>query len=153
MLTLQAETRLTSFAMDSLIQARNRAFVKQALAILGRHLAAGERLTRAELIAKTLACQPPCYYASHDRVSQALRILGPHPMSAPTSERRAMWLEIHHRVAELMNGPRHLRRHQAISFVLNFTRPSRFFISERTADRILGSMVRTRRYAYATSRI
>lgn len=136
--------------MDTNTKMRNRAFAKQALAILSRHLAAGERLTRAELIDKTLASRPPCYFVSLDKVSHALHMLELHPQPIPGSERQAMYLEISQRVRELTEGPRQLKRHQAISFVLNFMQPSRYFISPRSACRILSALVRTRQYAYAT---
>lgn len=135
--------------MTTLIQLRNRAFLRQALAILGRHIAAGERIGRRTLLLKTLECRPPSYFVQYDRAAAVLKFIERRQMPPDNSERREMWLEIHRRVHELTNGPRHLKPHKALSFVLNFTQPSRYFISLRTADRILGRAVRCNTYAVA----
>lgn len=133
--------------MQTQIELRNRAFVKQAMAILARHLQAGERLTRRQLVEKALASRPPSYFMEQDQVALVLGILDGKPDFRPSTERQAMWLELKKKVADLTDGPRRLRRCQAISFVLNFTRPSRFFISPKTADRLLAAVVRTTAYA------
>lgn len=137
--------------MQTLTELRNRAFVKQALAILSRHMRAGERITRRQLVEKALASRPPSYFINQDQVSIVLSAIDRMPDFKPASERHAMWLEIRNRVRNLMEGPRKLRRHEAVSFVLNFTQPSRYFISHKTADRLIGSAVRTNRYAVAAN--
>lgn len=135
--------------MKTRIQTRNDSFRRAALALLGRHMLAGERLTRKQLIEKTLAQRPPSYFVNADQASLMLTVLERNPAFTPTTERHAMWLEIRDRVKELMEGPRRLKRFKALAFVLNFTQPSRYFISPKTADRIIGSTIRSARYAVA----
>lgn len=133
--------------MQTPIQQRNQAFVRQAMAILATHMQTGERITRRQLINKALACRPPAYFTHHDKISSVLTVLARHHCPEPKTERQAMWMEIKQRVDDLMTGPRKLNRPQAISFVLNFTRPSRYFISYVTAERLLYKLIRTTSYA------
>jgi len=47
------------------------------------------------------------------------------------------WLELYNQVKDVMQGPRHLSFDEALTFVLGFMRPSRFYIDRGRALRIL----------------
>lgn len=128
-------------------EARNRAFVRRALAILSDHIRRRECITRKELIEKTLASRPPCYFVEFEHAVRVVGYLLDNPGRCGTNASAAMWEELATKVRALVEGPRKLRRTKALSFVLNFDRPSRYFLTFRQASRILGRLVGERRSA------
>lgn len=95
-------------------------------------------LTREAIIDDTLKCRPESYYLSTDNACVALRRLLNSDyiklkVVSPNPERQRFWIDLYKKVY----GYRH--RHpdstfdDAVSFVLNFSRPDRFYISKNKA--------------------
>ncbi|MDE6464521.1 MAG: hypothetical protein K2L16_07815 [Muribaculaceae bacterium] len=125
---------------------RDAAFVRSAMSILGAHMARGERLSRRELIAKALASRPPYFYVEADRAVDVFNFFRHRPWPSAPTLRQQMWMEFCTMVREEMEGPRRLKLSKAVAFVLNFRRPSRFYISEQIAQRLIRRHVARRSY-------
>lgn len=134
--------------MESNNERRNRDFTKRALAILSDYLHRHEHISRHELIIKTLAQRPSCYYVDIDHASRILSKIMNTNKPKHAGVIMEMWYEMADKVKALMTGPRRLSRHKAVAFVLNFDRPSRFFMTYRRACEVLRARVGTRSNAY-----
>ncbi len=130
----------------TLHQERNASFVRTAMNILADHMARHERITRKELILKAIAMRPPYYYVDADRAADVLNYLRCHKWPEHPSLRQQMWMEFYNQVKEEMEGPRHLKLTKAVSFVLNFRRPSRYYITPEQAGRLLRGRIISRSY-------
>lgn len=126
---------------------RRRAFREQAMRVLAAASGRGERLTRAQLIERTLACRPPGYFT--DFTYAACRLHGmmraktlPAPGRSPRTDE---WLELLAAVRHEMDT-RGLRFTKALGFVLNFRRPSRWHISHKHAEILLRELLSVRHY-------
>ena len=129
-----------------------RAFVGQAMQILSSALANSERLTRAQLIERTLACRPPAYFVSYEYASRVLHKI----MDAPAGSigrtlRTGMWLELADEVRAVM-AMRGLRFCKALTFVLSYRRPSRWYISADHAATILRDFIKVNKTVASNGR-
>lgn len=84
-----------------------------------------------------MATRPPGHYVEYDRASRMLRAIstGHYVLLSATS--RAQYDEIAAQVAEVRRDNSRLSFSRALSFVLQFKRPSRFYIEPDTLRRIL----------------
>lgn len=122
-----------------------RAFVGQAMRVLSSALKNSERLSRAQLIERTLATRPPAYFVSYEYASRVLhRIEGAEPGAVGTSLRTGMWLELADDVRTTMSA-RNLSFSKALTFVLAYRRPSRWYISAGHAATLLRGHIRESR--------
>ncbi len=125
--------------MKTLIQLRNEDFVRCCIDIFRNDCAMGAIRPLDTVIERALACQPLCHYLDYDSVSAKLHRIGRRGLEAEVSSPlfRAMWQELAEQVAETRQRRGRLNHAQALTFVLTFKRPSRFYISPDTAKRLL----------------
>lgn len=99
----------------------------------------GRIMNITELIEATLRCRPKMHYVDFDTASAKLHAIDRFGLEAVvhTAEGRAQWNELRQQVAETMEARRRLSFAQALSFVLHFRRPSRFYLARNTAYKIL----------------
>lgn len=104
----------------------------------------GRIMNISELIEATLRRRPKMHYVDFDTASAKLHAIDRYGLEAVvhTAEGRAQWSELRQQVAEAMAARRRLSFAQALSFVLHFRRPSRFFLARNTAYKILCSKFR-----------
>ncbi len=122
-----------------------RAFIEQAMRILSSALKNGERLSRSQLIERTLATRPPAYYVSYEYASRVLhRIIGSPAEGIGSSLRTGLWMELADDVRTTM-AARNLRFSKALTFVLSYRRPSRWYISAGHAATLLRGHIRITR--------
>ncbi len=125
--------------MKDLTQARNSEFVRRCVEIFRRDCRSGAVRPLDTVIARALAMQPRAHYLAFDSASRRLHRIERRGLEAEVSEdiARAMWAELRSQVEETMARQRVKSFDKALSFVLNFCRPSRFYMSVDTARRIL----------------
>ena len=84
------------------------------------------------------------HYVDFDTASDKLHAIRRHGLDAivNTAEGRAKWAELGQQVDEIMAARRRLTFAQALSFVLHFRRPSRFYITRNAAYKIIAGSVR-----------
>ncbi len=121
---------------------RNEAFVACALRILSVYNSCGRHIDREKLLREALASQPPSYFVDFDRASGVLRTLMGRPVPAKPSMRQRMWLEMLQQVRNVM-ATRNLPFHKSLAFVLNYRRPSRYWLARATAERLLRGHIAT----------
>lgn len=99
----------------------------------------GRIMNITELIAATLCRRPKMHYVDYDTASAKLHAIDKYGLEAVvhTTEGRAQWSELRQQVAETMAARQRLSFSQALTFVLHFRRPSRFYLSPNTAYKIL----------------
>ena len=125
--------------MKSLIEIRNDDFVRRCFAIYDKDLRSGERHTLESLIDRALASQPHSHYLSYDHASRRLHRIRRDGLANVYKEElaREMWGELNSQVNEVMALHPRKTFDKALTFVLNFMRPSRFYISRDTARRLI----------------
>lgn len=101
----------------------------------------GIRPTPDEVIDAALMSRPRQYYLSFGYIVRRLNALrncgffvSPH--KAPAGSPRAMWYEIDSKVRAYRQRHRRSTTEEAVSHLLNFCSPDRFYISRATARRI-----------------
>lgn len=124
---------------DNTNRRRNECFLNTCLGIIKAGQQRGETLTARQVVDMALSRRPPCHFASYDHARKVLSHLfvsdtGTLRDNAPM--RQHEWLELAMQVKDEIES-RHLPFDKALSFVLNFRRPSRFYISPERAMRIL----------------
>lgn len=132
--------------MISNTQQRDRDFVARAMRLLALCRRQGRKITKAELADEVLVQHPDHYYVSFNHAYGVLRSIN---RCAPTSDRsvHAMWRDLSAKVTDRMTLFPKSRLTDALSFVLNFQRPERFYMSRRHALALLGNCVKTISYA------
>ena len=102
----------------------------------------GRELTRDRLREEALAKTPEAFYVSYDRAAQVIGpLLGKDYKGPVGTPRRQFWLDMAAMVREQMEAPKCLTFPKALSFVLNFRAPTRYYLSRRTADRLIAQEV------------
>ena len=118
---------------------RNAAFVRRCCEIMKntRQYQDSPRCLD-DVVAEALESAPPCHFVSYGRAyTVMMRMRRGQSPGCMTRLRRKMWDEFRQQVeSDLISHPRH-RLTDAVGEVLNFSRPSRYFISHLEGRRIL----------------
>lgn len=125
--------------MKNLTKNRNAEFARRCIEIFEKDYRNGCVRPLDEVLAIALAMQPHSHYLSYDTASRKLHAIERHGIDAlVTGENtRALYTELSEQVANVMRTRSQLGFDEALSFVLNFCRPSRFYMSLDTARRII----------------
>ena len=130
--------------MKTATQARDNEFIAICKEIISRNIASGRRSSLVLVIDEAIHRRPRCHYVSYERASRILHYIDACGSTAIRSRLSALkWLELYNQVKETMNGPRGLSFDKALSFVLSFKRPSRFYITHARALRLLRPHITT----------
>lgn len=125
--------------MNTRIQMRNADFARRCIRLYEQYYKAGISLDFNEIIDRVLVQQPHSFYVEYSTASAKLHALEHGDPEKVVKEplAREMWMEM--LVQVLQHMARHPRKTfaQALTFVIAYGRPSRFFISRDTARRIL----------------
>lgn len=139
-------------SQKTLSQLRDADFMKNLKASLKRFHDRSERPSGSQIIADALKSRPERYYFSYRTVESHIRRMRKNrfdPVHSRLTAARSEWVEIHAAV------DRYLARHkkapisEAIDYVVNFARPSRFFISDRKARQLFNQTI-TKKFHYVT---
>ncbi len=124
--------------MKTLTESRNHEFLRRCIDLAGAELREGRSIDIDSIIDRVLAMQPRSHYLNYDTASRRLHIIERRGLERAVASKllRAMWQEIGEQVAATMHS-RRCPFDRALSFVLNFCRPSRFYMTRDTARRIL----------------
>lgn len=130
--------------MSKLTLLRNAELLSVARQELGLAMRRGQAMSMNRLIELTLAHQPTAHYIDFDTASERLHAIERHGLDAVVrkAEARGQWEELLQQVRDTMAGRRRLTFARALSFVLHFRRPSRFYLSPNAAFKILRSHFR-----------
>lgn len=135
--------------MNDSATARNRAFVKRCLELIERRNRNNAPVEIREIVAEAIASPPPCHFAGYKLAShnicRLVQRMRKHPDTQRASNlRQQCWFEMAQQVMAEMDGPRKLTFAKALSFVLNFRRPSRYYLTEERALRLLRPYIERR---------
>lgn len=129
-------------------KARDAEFIAICLDIIRQHNRSGRDCRLAEVIDLALARRPRCHYVSYDHASRILHVIHRAGLTAGENRlQRLKWLELYNQVKAAMEGPRRLSFDKALTFVLGFMRPSRFYIERERALRLLRPHISYKLYA------
>lgn len=123
----------------SAIEQRNRDFIRVCRQVAATRRRLGRSMARRAIVSDALAVAPQCFYVNRDTASRALHTL--HHGGFHHRHAREQWAEFQTQVQETMER-RRCTVSQAIDFVLNFRRPTRFHITHRHANRLYGRYLR-----------
>ena len=125
--------------MKDYIMARNEEFRRRCVEIFKSDLQNGVIQPLDSVLERAIACRPLCHYMSYDTASRRLHAISRHGLKVVVKEPLAaqMWTELAAQITEIMTLSPNKSFDRALSFVLNFGRPSRFYISIDTARRII----------------
>lgn len=125
--------------MKNLTESRNAEFARRCIEIFERDYHNGCVRPLDEVLLAALAMQPHSHYLSYDTASRMLHAIERHGIDSVVSTdiTKALYVELGEQVAKVMQTRRTLCFRRALSFVLNFSRPSRFYMSLDTARRII----------------
>lgn len=129
-------------------KARDAEFIAICLDIIRQHNRSGHPCRLTDVIEQALSRRPRCHYVSYDHASRILHVI--HRGGLATGRNRVQrlkWLELYNQVKETMEGPRRLSFDKALTFVLGFMRPSRFYIERERAIRLLRPHISYQLYA------
>lgn len=130
--------------MKTPLQMRNEEFRRRCVEIFNDDYRQGKFPTVDSILERAMAKQPRCFYVNYDRASRRLSQIERYGLDVAVKEEesRNMWGEIMgHVQAYLLQNPK-ASRCTALTFVLNFRRPSRFHISKANARRIIRGLTR-----------
>lgn len=122
--------------MPTPTELRNKAFVRTCLDVYVRQMREGRAGGVASIAAEALECRPPAHFVSYDHASRMLHRITREGGGNATN-RQTQWNELYEQVRSQMDAPRCLPFEQALTFVLNYCRPSRYHICLDTAIKIL----------------
>lgn len=125
--------------MKDLILARNGDFRRRCIRIFNSDYNEGAIRPLDSVLERAINTRPLCHYLSYDTASKRLHAIRRHGLTNVVKEKiaRQMWAELAGQVSEIMSQHPDKSFEKALSFVLNFCRPSRFHISLDTARRIV----------------
>jgi hypothetical protein len=119
------------------IQARNNRFISTCLNIIAHR----KDIDMRTAVKLALATKPDCYYVSLEQARVAISHLnGLGRRSRPAASQEvniAKWREISRRTACRRRAHPHEKYDVSLQYVINSMRPSRFFISEERAMRLM----------------
>ena len=118
---------------------RNREFTRRCIELYKRDISQGAVPTIDNLIDRVTLMQPHAYYIAYDTAAGRIYEIKKYGMEKVVSSAvaRKMWQEMIDAVEQTMATRGCMSFDKALSFVLNFRRTSRFYISRDTARRIL----------------
>lgn len=125
--------------MKNLTKCRNAEFARRCIEIFERDYRNGCVRPLDEVLLEALAMQPHSHYLSYDTASRKLHAIERYGIDSlvSTDITKALYAELGEQVARVMRTRRKLGFDRALSFVINFCRPSRFYMSLDTARRII----------------
>lgn len=132
--------------MESQTQLRNRAFISDAMSILGTAMAKGEHLTRRQLIERTLSRRPPYFYVNFEHAVHIVGAILSERAGKPRSAKSRMWYDLAAQVLQVQRRQPHMTTVQALSYVLCYRRPTCYHMSYNTARHILAAAIQTKPY-------
>lgn len=143
------------YTMKKLIQLRNEEFVRRCADIFKADLAAGAIRPLDTVIERALNSRPRCHYLDFDTASRRLHCIERHGLEAAVANplARAMWAELASQVSQVRERRGCGSFCRALTFVLTFMRPSRFYISPDTARRLLTPHVSYSITSHLTARL
>lgn len=120
------------------IQARNNQFISTCLRIIARR----RNLDMRSAVKLALATKPQCYYVNYEQAQAAVRrICSGHThrvmVRKPNKTNIEQWQEIYERAQAYMKRTHNQNLDSAIYHVISTLRPSRYFISEDRAIRLM----------------
>ncbi|MDE5662297.1 MAG: hypothetical protein K2F91_02665 [Muribaculaceae bacterium] len=129
--------------MKTHITCRNEDFRRRCLEIFEKDFRAGAIQPLESVIDRAIAMQPRSHYLNYDQASRRLHAIERHGLENEVKEElaRQMWSELRQQIDRVMELNPKKPFDKALSFVLNFCRPSRFYISRDTARRIIAENV------------
>lgn len=130
--------------MKQITYYRNQDLLEAARRAVSKAYRRGETINIRQLVDAALSHSPKMHYVDFDTASDKLHAIRRHGLDAivNTAEGRAKWAELGQQVDEIMAARRRLTFAQALSFVLHFRRPSRFYITRNAAYKIIAGSVR-----------
>lgn len=125
--------------MNDLIVKRNEEFRRRCLKIFEDDLLAGRIQPLDTVIDRALAMSPCSHYISYDTAARKLYKIRRRGLENEVKEKlaRQMWSEIIAQINEFLQIYPKKSFDAALTFVMNYRRPSRFYISRDAARRIL----------------
>lgn len=129
-----------------LTRLRNRELLRDYRRELKEAFNNNAEINRRELIRKVLLDGKPLYYVNFDHAYNVIMHINCHnEVSKKTQLKRAMWMEIYHKVKAEQEKRPSLSLSSALARVLATERASRYFISEAYAYKYLYSVCRESR--------
>lgn len=125
--------------MPSNTSLRNKDLIARARHIAYKARMEGRSLTLDALAEATRASQPLHFYQNYDRASQVLHRIERCGINAivASAENRAMWLDLYMKVEKVLATRPRLNFSQALTHVLVFGRPDRFYLQKDTVRRLI----------------
>ena len=136
----------------TLIQLRDADFVECLRSVAGRYEKDRRTVSPEIIIAEAIASRPRRYYLSFTTVHNTLSrlrsagTLSVAPLSGSVNS-RCQWIDINRAVSRYLALHKGASLADAISYVVNFSRPDRFYISDRKARELFRRTLR-REYHY-----
>ena len=132
---------------NTLIQLRDEDFTDCLRTTLRRLRDERRYLSAEHIIAEALASRPRRYYLSYATIASRLpklRKSGQLNVAEGKRVNRAVgqWADINSAVDRYLSRHKRAKVTEAITYVVNFERPSRFFIPDKRARELLYSLVR-----------
>jgi hypothetical protein len=132
---------------NTLIQLRDEDFTDCLRTTLRRLRDERRYLSAEHIIAEALASRPRRYYLSYATIASRLpklRKSGQLNVAEGKRVNRAVgqWADINSAVDRYLSRHKRAKVAEAITYVVNFERPSRFFIPDKRARELLYSLVR-----------
>lgn len=129
--------------MKSLIENRNQEFRRRCIELFERDDRNGRVQSLDSVISRALLMQPHSHYLSYDTASRRIHRIRRYGMEHEVKEPLAqqMWEEVDRQIDEVRARFPGKTFDMALTFVLNYCRPSRFYISLDTARRIIAPNV------------
>lgn len=125
--------------MKSQIENRNQEFRRRCIEIFERDVREGGARPLESVLERALAMQPHSHYLSYDTASRRIHRIHRYGIEKVVKERlaREMWRELVGQIEDVQARFPRKTFDMALTFVLNFYRPSRFYMSLDTARRIV----------------
>ncbi len=128
----------------TMAQLRDEDFVDCLRRAIKRHSADKKPSTSSQIIAEALASQPRRYYLSYSTIESGLGRLRNDGYFNRRSDRMTYkrWLDINAAVNRYLARNKQAKLTDAISHVVNFGRPTRFYISDKKARELFRRVAR-----------
>lgn len=125
--------------MKEMTKQRNADFVRRCLEIYEHEKSLGKNPELDEVLFRAMASSPKVYYVNFDTASRQLHRIRRHGISVIKGSPgvKKMWSELNTYIEEVLEKEPRKKFDSALSYVLNFRRPSRFYINLDTARKII----------------
>ena len=124
-------------SQKTLSQLRDADFAKSLKESLRRYRAMSVRPTSTQIIEDALAARPQRFYLTYRTIEARINRLRREAIGAggkKLSASQQQWVEVSAAINRFLARNKRATMSDAINHVVNFARPSRFFISERKAQ-------------------